>query len=185
MREKWRGGEGRGRGEEGGGEEERRGRGEEGKRRGSGEEKGGEEEGKWRGEGRGSGEGKGGEEEGKERKGGKGEKVICEVRRRVHSVHLGDGQTREGSGYLSVVVKVSKLSLPADQRVWIAHGEAELKPHHSKLREGAVAHGIPRLCLGDVAERPRNTSCHTMKLNSCEQESTKKAVLLLTQLSYT
>ena len=92
-------------------------------------------------------------------------------------MHLGDGQTREGSGYLSIVVKVSKLSLPADQRVWIAHGEAELKPHHGKLREGAVAHGIARLCRGDVAERPRNTSCHTIKLNSCEQESTKEAVL--------
>ena len=35
--------------------------------------------------------------------------------------------------YLSVVVKVSELSLPADKRIWIAHGEAELKPHHGKL----------------------------------------------------
>ena len=88
--------------------------------------------------------------------------------------HLGDGRTREviHGSYLSIVVKVSELSLPADQRVWIAHGEAELKPHHGKLREGAVAHSIPRLCRGDVAERPRNTSCHTIKLSSCEQEST-------------
>ena len=83
--------------------------------------------------------------------------MLCKNRGKEHSVHLGDGRTREGihGGYLSVVVKVSELSLPADQRVWIAHGEAELKPHHSKLREGAVAHSVPRLCQGDVAEGPK------------------------------
>ena len=107
---------------------------------------------------------------------GGGSNTLCKKGGKEHSVHLGDGRTREGKvihgGYLSIVVKVSELSLPADQRVWIAHGEAELKPHHGKLREGAVAHSVPRLCRGDVAERPRNTSCHTIKLSFCEQEST-------------
>ena len=37
------------------------------------------------------------------------------------------------SGYLSVVVKVSELSLPAHKRIGVAHGETKLKPHHSKL----------------------------------------------------
>ena len=38
-----------------------------------------------------------------------------------------------GGGYLSIVVKVSKLSLPADKRIWVAHGETKLKPQHGKL----------------------------------------------------
>ena len=53
---------------------------------------------------------------------------------------------------LSIVVKVSKLCLPAHQVVGVAHGEPQFKPQHCKLREGAVAHGVPGLAGGDVLQ---------------------------------
>ena len=50
-------------------------------------------------------------------------------------------------------MEVSELGLPADQRVWVGHGKPELKAHHSKLREGTVAHGVLGLVLTYVLQR--------------------------------
>ena len=46
------------------------------------------------------------------------------------------------TGHLGIVVEVSKLSLPADEGLWVTNGEPQLKTYHRKLRERAVAHSV-------------------------------------------
>lgn len=54
---------------------------------------------------------------------------------------------------LSVVVEISKLCLPAHQLVRVTHGESQFKSQHSKLRQRAIAHCVPRLVWGYMFQR--------------------------------
>ena len=51
---------------------------------------------------------------------------------------------------LCIIVEVSKLCLPDDQRIWVAHGEAQLKAEHCKFTQGTVADSVLGLGLRDV-----------------------------------
>ena len=57
---------------------------------------------------------------------------------------------KQYSSYLSIVVEVSKLCLPDNQRIGVAHGEAQLKAKYCKLTQGAITDSVLGLGLRDV-----------------------------------
>ena len=54
--------------------------------------------------------------------------------------------------YLCCIVEVSKLCLPAHQCIRVAHGEAKIKPKHSKLTQRAIAHSVAGLTRGHMRQ---------------------------------
>ena len=54
---------------------------------------------------------------------------------------------------LGGVGKVTKLTLPENQGIWVGHGIAELKAKDAILRERAVADGVGRLVGIQVGQR--------------------------------